>query len=84
MVRRATDIATAFTAVDRLLAAFGLLPIDMALFQQARTLPGNGFEDNVQIACAITANWISSSPVTRLASRRHRSRPSNLRRLAPI
>ncbi len=55
IVRRATDIPTAFLAVDRLLAAFGLLPVDVALLQQARALPGNDFEDNVQIACAITA-----------------------------
>jgi hypothetical protein len=54
-VRRAADIYSAFTAVDRLLAAFGLLPIDMALLQRARALPGNDFEDNVQIACAISA-----------------------------
>ena len=55
IIRRAADIPTAFVAVDRRLAAFGLLPVDAALLQQARALPGNDFEDNVQIACAITA-----------------------------
>jgi len=55
IMRRATDIPTAFIAVYRLLGAFGLLPIDAALLQQARALPGNDFEDNVQIACAISA-----------------------------
>jgi predicted nucleic acid-binding protein len=55
IARRATDIPTAFTAVDRLLTGFGLLPVDAALLQQARALPGNDFEDNIQIACATNA-----------------------------
>jgi predicted nucleic acid-binding protein len=55
IVRRAADVPTAFTAIDRLLAAFGLLPIDAAILQQARALSGNDFEDNVQIACAVSA-----------------------------
>src|SRR3954451_2957296 len=48
IVRRAADIPTAFVAVDRLLTAFGVLTIDAPLLQQARALPGNDFEDNVQ------------------------------------
>lgn len=55
IVRRQADIPTAFAAVDRVFAAVGLLPVDLALLRQARALPGNDFEDNVQIACAINA-----------------------------
>ncbi|MDE3230525.1 MAG: PIN domain-containing protein [Chloroflexota bacterium] len=55
IMRRQTDIATAFMAVDRVFAAFGILAVDGPLLQQARALPGADFEDNVQIACAINA-----------------------------
>src|SRR5579859_1638866 len=55
IVRRQADIATAFAAIDHVLGAFGLLAIDAPLLQQARALPGNDFEDNVQIACALNA-----------------------------
>lgn len=55
IIRRQADIPTAFTAVDRVFAAFGLFAIDGSLLQQARALPGNDFEDNVQIACAVIA-----------------------------
>ena len=55
IVRRQADIATAFAAIDLVLGAFGLLTIDAPLLQQARALPGNDFEDNLQIACAINA-----------------------------
>jgi predicted nucleic acid-binding protein len=55
IVRRQADIPTAFAAVDRVFAAFGLLLVDVALLHQARALPGTDFEDNVQIACAVNA-----------------------------
>jgi hypothetical protein len=55
IVRRQTDIPTAFAAVDRAFAAFGLVAVDAPLLQQARALPGADFEDNVQIACAMNA-----------------------------
>jgi predicted nucleic acid-binding protein len=55
IVRRQADIATAFAAVDQVMGAFGLLDVDAPLLQQARTLPGNDFEDNVLIACAMNA-----------------------------
>ena len=45
----------AFAAIDRVFAAFGLFIVDVSLLQQARALPGNDFEDNVQIACATNA-----------------------------
>lgn len=55
VIRRQADIPTAFTAVDRVFGAFGLLAVDGPLLQQARALSGNDFEDNVQIACATGA-----------------------------
>jgi predicted nucleic acid-binding protein len=55
IVRRQAGIPTAFAAVDRVFAAFGLFAIDAPLLQQARALSGNDFEDNVQIACALNA-----------------------------
>jgi predicted nucleic acid-binding protein len=55
IVRRQAGIPGAFAAVDRVFAAFGLFAVDGSLLQQARALPGNDFEDNVQIACAINA-----------------------------
>lgn len=43
IVRRQANITVAFAAVDAV------------LLLQARALPGNDFEDNVQIACAVNA-----------------------------
>jgi hypothetical protein len=48
-------IPSANAAVDRCLAAFEVLTVDKALLLQARALPGNDFEDNVQISCALAA-----------------------------
>ena len=55
IIRRQAGIPAAFTAVDRLCNSFGLFAVDAPLLQQARALPGNDFEDNVQIACAMNA-----------------------------
>lgn len=55
VIRRQADIPTAFSAVDQVFAAFGLYAVDESLLRQARALPGNDFEDNVQIACATSA-----------------------------
>lgn len=55
IIRRQAGIPAAFTAVDRLFYSFGLFAVDAPLLQQARALPGNDFEDNVQIACAMNA-----------------------------
>jgi predicted nucleic acid-binding protein len=55
IVRRHAGIPTAFSALDRTFAAFGLFVVDAPLLLQARTMPGNDFEDNVQIACAANA-----------------------------
>ncbi len=55
IVRRQADIATAFAAIDQVFGAFGMLTVDALLLQQVRAMPGNDFEDNVQIACAMNA-----------------------------
>lgn len=55
IVRRHANIPTAFSALDRTFIAFGLFVVDAPLLLQARALPGNDFEDNVQIACAVNA-----------------------------
>ena len=53
--RRSADIPIAFSALDQIFVTFGLFPVDAALLLQARSLPGNDFEDNAQIACAANA-----------------------------
>lgn len=55
VTRRATDLATAFAAVDLCLRLFVLLPVDQMTVERARQLPGNDFEDAIVIACAAIA-----------------------------
>ncbi len=55
IARRSKDIPTAFSCIDRVLAALEILPVDAALLRVARASSGNDFEDNVQIACAKAA-----------------------------
>lgn len=55
IARRATDVATARIAIGLCLAAFEIAPVDRQTLEDATTLPGNDFEDNVQIACATRA-----------------------------
>lgn len=55
IARRTTDLVRARVAVGLCLAAFDIAPIDRQTFEDATALPGNDFEDNVQIACAIRA-----------------------------
>jgi predicted nucleic acid-binding protein len=55
IARRATDRATARVAVGLCLAAFDICPVDRTTIEQATALPGNDFEDNVQLACAMIA-----------------------------
>lgn len=50
--RRQVGIAQAHAAVERCLAQFGIITVNRALLTAAATLPGNDFEDNVQIACS--------------------------------
>lgn len=55
IARRHTDLATAHAAVRICLATFEVITVDRYALQQALTLPGSDFEDNVQIACAVIA-----------------------------
>lgn len=49
---RTTDLVRARVAVGLCLAAFEIAPVDRQTLEDAIALPGNDFEDNVQIACA--------------------------------
>lgn len=53
--RRLIGVDRAFEVVDRCLEDFELLPVDRAIIETARRLPGNDFEDNAQIAGALAA-----------------------------
>jgi predicted nucleic acid-binding protein len=53
IVRRQADLATAHDAVQVCLATLEIAPVDRTTLENARTLPGSDFEDNLQIACAI-------------------------------
>jgi predicted nucleic acid-binding protein len=47
---------TTQTAVQICLNAFHICPVEQETLEKALTLPGNDFEDNVQIASAIQSN----------------------------
>jgi predicted nucleic acid-binding protein len=55
IARRLTDIPSAFASIDRIFASLEILAVDDNILRQARRLPGNDFEDNMQIACAQAA-----------------------------
>ena len=55
VARRAVDVQAAHAAVQTCLAAFEIIPVDREALEQAEKLPGNDFEDNLQIACATRA-----------------------------
>jgi hypothetical protein len=55
MSRRIAGLTQAFDAIHRCLEDFALLPVDRTVLATARRLPGNAFEDTVQIACAMAA-----------------------------
>ena len=55
IARRASDVATARIAVGLCLAAFEIAPLDRQMLEDAATLSGNDFEDNLQITCATRA-----------------------------
>lgn len=55
IAKRQHDIAKANTAVDTCLQAFEICPVNRQSLLLARTYPGNDFEDNLQIACAMLA-----------------------------
>ena len=55
IARRAVDLPTARIAVGLCLSAFEICPIDRQTLEQAATLPGSDFEDNVQLVSASIA-----------------------------
>jgi len=52
IARRLKGLETAFEAVGVCLDAFVVCGVERQTLEQARALPGNDFEDNLQIACA--------------------------------
>lgn len=55
ITRKRADLQRAHAAVRDCVAGFELCPVDSRAIQLALSLPGNDFEDNVQIACAAIA-----------------------------
>jgi predicted nucleic acid-binding protein len=54
IVRKQVGSERAFAAVDLCLRGFEALSVDAAVLERARGLSGPDFEDNVQIACALS------------------------------
>jgi predicted nucleic acid-binding protein len=52
IIRKGKDHDTARRAIQQCVDVLTILPVDLAVIQQALLLPGNDFEDNVLIACA--------------------------------
>ena len=55
IARRLTTLETARAAVRICLEAFEVCTVKLKALEQAETLPGSDFEDNLQIACASLA-----------------------------
>ena len=55
IARRLAGLEIAHTTVHTCLEAFEICTVDRQTLEQAETLPGNDFEDNLQIACASIA-----------------------------
>lgn len=53
VVRRQTDLNHAHDAVRICLTALEIVPVQRTTLELARTLSGNDFEDNLQLACAM-------------------------------
>jgi len=53
--RKQVGIARAKQAVEACLDGFAVLAVDRPIVEAALALPGNDFEDNIQIACAQSA-----------------------------
>jgi len=56
IARRPVGLEMAQQASQTRLDAFELCPVDRWDLERAKLLPGNDFEDNLQMACATTAN----------------------------
>jgi len=55
IARRAADVPIARIAIGLCLATFEIAPVDRPTLEHAAALPGDDFEDNVQIASATIA-----------------------------
>lgn len=55
IARRLVGLEKAHRAVETCLEAFEFCPVDRNALEQAKALPGNDFEDNLQIISAIMA-----------------------------
>jgi predicted nucleic acid-binding protein len=55
VVRRQTDLTHAHDAVRICLTTFEIVPVQRTTLDQARTLAGGDYEDNLQLACALEA-----------------------------
>ena len=55
IAHRLSDLETAHQAVRLCLEAFQVCAVDIRALEQAETLPGSDFEDNLQIACSALA-----------------------------
>ncbi len=53
IARRAVGLPTAHTAIELCLEAFNVCAVNRQTLERALALPGDDFEDNVQIACAM-------------------------------
>ncbi len=56
VVRRHTDLTRAHDAVRVCLNTFEIIPVQRSTLENAQTLAGNDYEDNLQLACALEAN----------------------------
>jgi predicted nucleic acid-binding protein len=56
IVRKQVGLEKAHKSVGICLDTFEFCPIDQGTIKSAATLPGSDFEDNVLIACALSAN----------------------------
>lgn len=75
--RKQIGVSGAKTAIGMCITRFTILTLDRTIIEAANALPGNDFEDNVQIACATAAHLdcivtrntadVNYSPVVALA-----------------
>lgn len=53
VIRKGKDFAIAKHAIERCITTLTILPMDISIVQPALALPGNDFEDNLLVACAV-------------------------------
>jgi predicted nucleic acid-binding protein len=56
IVEKYSERTKAFKAIDHVLATAVIVPVDVAVLHSARGLPGDDFEDNIQIVCAMNGH----------------------------